>query len=189
MKTVIVLFAAGSLFLTGCSTYQYRVVQPTTGAPPVASQSVSVHYDPLEYTLSRDHDRLVLQINNPTDDKIVLVGNRSFVVDPNGESHPMRDRVLAPRSFAKLALPPMPFTYAYPDYFAYGPGWGWFYAGSWYDPFWGPGWWGPPPLTYRQVLTSYDWHWKEGPARLRLMYDHGGKTFEHDFEFVREKQK
>ena len=189
MKTAFLLFSAASLFLSGCSTYQYRVLQPSTGTPPVAARPVPIHYEPLDYTLTRDHDRLMVSVNNPTDDKIVLLGNRSFVVDPFGESHPVRDRVLAPHSYARFVLPPVPFTYAYPDYYAYGPGWGWFYAGSWYDPLWGPGWWGPPPMTYREVLTNFDWRWKNGPARLHLAYDRAGNTFEHDFEFVKEKVK
>jgi len=166
------------------------VVQPSSSASPVAAQPVQIHYEPLDYTLARERDRLGLNINNPTDDQIVLLGNRSHVVDPTGESHPIHDRILAPHSFTRLIVPPVPFTYAYPDYFAYGPGWGWAYAGSWYDPFWGPGlgWWGPPPLSYHQVLTNYDWQWKTGPARLRLTYERAGKIFEHDFELVREKE-
>jgi hypothetical protein len=156
----------------------------------VGAQPVLIRYEPLEYTLVREHDRLAMQINNPTEDRIALLGYRSYVVDPQGESQPIRDRILAPRSFARLILPPVPFSYAVPDYWGYGPGWGWTYPGSWYDPFWGPGigWWGPPPMSYYQLLTVYDWQWKTGPARLRLTYERAGKVFEHDFELVREKE-
>jgi hypothetical protein len=31
--------------------------------------------------------------------------------------------------------------------------------------------------------------WKEGPAQLHLTYARSGKTFEHDFEIVREQVK
>ncbi len=194
MKLFHLTFLLGvTLCLSGCVSYRYRVVQPASGAPPVRDQGVTIHYDPLDYRLYKYRDHLAMHVTNPTDDRIALLGNRSFVVDPQGESHPIRDRVLGPHSFTRFLLPPIPFTYAYPDYWAYGPGWGWGYIGSWYDPMWGPwygpGWWGPPPVSYAQVLTSYDWKWKTGPARLKLTYERAGKTFEHDFEIVREPDK
>ncbi len=185
------LLAAVMLCASGCTTYRYRVVQPTAGAPAVTSQPVRVHFEPLDYDLYRYHDRLVMHVTNPTSDRVALLGNRSFVVDPQGESHPIRDRVLGPHSFTQFVLPPIPFTYAYPDYWAYGPAWGW--GWGWYDPFWGPwygpGWWGPPPVSYVHVYTPYDWKWKNGIARLKLTYDRAGKVFEHDFEIVREPDK
>jgi hypothetical protein len=132
-------------------------------------------------------------ITNPTGDRIVMLGTRGFAVDPRGESHPIHDRIIGPHSYSRMLVPPVPFTYAYPDYWAYGPGWGWGFVGSWYDPMWGPwygpGFWGPPPISYNQLLTVYDWEWKEGPVRLRLTYERAGKTFEHDFEFLRERMK
>jgi hypothetical protein len=190
MKRCLPLFvAAAGMCLSGCVYYQYRIVQPAAGAPPVTDKPVAIHYEPLDYRLWRDRDRLAMSIVNPTDDRIVLVGNRSYVIDPQGETHPVRDRVMGPHSFIRIYLPPIPFTYAYPDYWGWGPGWGW----GWYDPFWGPGWgpgfYGPPPVSYYQVLTGYDWRWKTGPARLRLTYDRNGKFFEHDFELIREQQK
>ncbi len=189
MRVPLPLLLAALLSLTsGCVSYRYRIEQPSTGAPPVTDKPVFIHYDPLDYQLRRDHDRLAMQISNPTADRIVLLGNRSFVVDPHGESHPLRGRVIGPHSYAWLLLPPFPFTYAYPDYWAWGPYWG----PGWYDPFWG-GWYGPyygpPPMAYEQVITSYDWRWKSGLARLRLTYERNNKIFEHNFEFVREENK
>jgi hypothetical protein len=187
MKANVLLLACVACCLTGCASYEYRVLLPPTGAPAVRDQPVTVHYEPLDYRLSKYHDRLEMQITNPTEDKMMLLGNRSFVVDPKGESHSIRDRVLGPHSFTKLLLPPVPFTYAYPEY--WGPGWGYW---GWYDPYWGPwygpGWWGPPPVTYRQVLTVYDWEWKKGTARLHVTYERGTNTFEHEFEIVREEK-
>ena len=194
MRVQLLVFTVASLSLTGCQAYRYRVVQPNTGPPPVTVQPVTIHYEPLEYRLSQDRNRLAMMITNPTGDRIALLGNRSFAVDPQGESHPLRDRVLAPHSYTRMLLPPVPFTYAYPDYYAYGPyGPGWGYWGGWWDPYWGPwygpGYWGSPPMTYEQILTQYDWKWKSGQARLRLTYERAGKTFEHDFELVREPDK
>jgi hypothetical protein len=193
MKAHVPLITLVAVCLTSCTTYRYRIVQPASGASAVADQPVNVRCEPLDYRLFRDHDHLAMQVTNPTDDRIVLLGNSSFVIDPSGESHPIRDRVLGPHSFTMFLLPPIPFTYATPDYWGWGPGWGWGYTGSWYDPMWGPwfgsGWWGPPLVSYQQVLTVYDWRWKTGPARLRLTYERAGKSIEHDFEFVREPDK
>jgi hypothetical protein len=189
MKARFVLLAAVGLALSGCTTYRYRVVQPDTGAPTISSVPVTFHYDPLNYRMFRDHEHLAMNVDNPTDERIVLVGDKSFVVDPRGESHQIRSRVIAPHSFTWLLLPPIPMSYAYPAYWGYGPGWGWGYPGMWCDPFWGLGWWGPPPVAYYQVRTQYDWEWKTGPARLRLTYERAGKAFEHDFEIVREPDK
>jgi hypothetical protein len=191
MKTRAI-FLLGTIILvslSGCTTYRYRVVQPP-GVAAVETQPVRVHVDPLDYTLFARHDRLGMHITNPTDDRILLLGSRSYVIDPQGESHPIRDRALGPHSFTELLLPPIPFSVPYPDYSVYGPGWGWGYTGSWYDPFWGPGlgWWGPPPIAYHRILTVYDWQWKGGPVRLRLAFERNGKNFEHDFEFVKERK-
>lgn len=198
----LALLLGAILCVSGCVSYQYRVVQPALGAPPVRAEPVTIHNDPLDYQLYHYRDRLAMHVTNPTEDRITLLGNRSFIVDPNGESHPIRDRVLAPHSFTQFLLPPIPFSYAYPDYWAYGPGWGWGWYGPWYGWYgpgwwgpgwwgpgwWGPGWWGPPPVSYAEVVTHYDWTWKTGPARLKLSYDRAGKVFEHDWEIVREPE-
>jgi len=191
MKPSLLLLATTAVLFCGCKTYQYRIVQPPAAPAVVADQPVTVRLDPLEYHLARVHDRLGVTVSNPTDDRLTLLGNRSYVVDPRGESHPLRGQVLAPHSFARLFLPPAPLTYAYPDYYpwAWGGGWGW---GPYY-PYWGPYYsgyyWWPPTVSYYQIITEYDWDWHTGPARLRLTFDRNGRTFEHDFEFIREPVK
>src|SRR5262249_41183227 len=150
-KTVFVLLLAG-VFASGCRTYQYRILQPTGIAQPVGDQPAVVRYDPLEYRLVRNHDRLDLRIFNPTDERIVLLGNRSYVVDPRGESHPVRGRVVGPHSFTGMLLPPEPITF--PSY-GYGWGWGWGPYAPFYDPFY-TGFYSPP-VYYNEIITPYDW--------------------------------
>jgi len=192
MKTQLLLLAVAAAGMSGCVMPTYRVLQPPGVVPVAGKQQVVVVYDPLEYRLSREHDRLLVRIWNPTNDRIVLVGSRSFVVDPQGESHPLRDRIIAPHSFTWMLLPPTPITYAYPGYgWGWGPGWGWGWAG--YPPYPGPLYGGayflPPPVSYAQIYTAYDWVWKTGAARLRLTYERDNKFFEHDFEIAREMGK
>jgi len=180
-----------AICLCGCGTYVYRVVQPPGVPKPVVDQPIILRYDPLEYGLVRHNDRLDLRITNPTSDRVILDGTRSFVIDPEGESHAIRAHILGPHSFTRMLLPPLPFTYAYPNYYW---GWGWGWGWGPYDPFWGPyyygpAYYGPPPVAYTQVMTRFDWTWKTGTARLHLTYERNTNIFEHEFEIVRELAK
>ncbi|MDB6017606.1 MAG: hypothetical protein JWR19_2095 [Pedosphaera sp.] len=193
MKPILffpLLLAAATLF-SGCRTYDYRIVQPPNVPGPIADQTVVVPYDPLEYRFVRRHDYLDMRIANPTEDRIVLLGNRSYVVDPNGESHPVRGRAIAPHSYTSMLLPPRPLTYEVTaPYYGWGGGWGW--GPRFGDPFWGgfyDGYYGGPYVATYNIITPFDWEWRTGLVRLRLTYDRNGKTFDHYFEIVREPEK
>ena len=195
MKVKLMLLALAATCLCGCQTYVYRIAQPQTGAPVVGDQPVTVHVDPLDYTFRREESRLSMQINNPTADRILLRADRSYVVDPQGESHPVRARIIAPHSFSRMLLPPLRLTLAYPEYgwgawsgYA-GWGWGWGPYIPYWGPYYGPAFWGPPPVSYQQVVTSYDWVWNTGGVQLHLSYERGNQQFEHAFEIVREPKK
>lgn len=192
MKRRLLVFATAAFILCGCRTYVYRVVQPGGVAQPIADQPVIVRYPPLEYRLVRQKDRLAMRVLNPTTERLTLDGGRSYVVDPEGESHPIRSRILGPNSFTRMLLPPLPFTFAYPDYsWGWGMGWGWRWGP--YDPFWGPlygpAFYGPPPISYGQVISRYDWIWKTGQIRLHLTYQSNTNGFDHEFQIVREQAK
>jgi hypothetical protein len=185
----LLLLASGTIALTGCRTYNYQIVQPTQAAATVAEQPVTANVDPLEYTFSRAGDRLAIQIHNPTEDRVTLVGQKSYVVDPTGQSHLLPGAVIAPRSHIILYLPPRPQRiearstgYVGVGFGAYhggmGPYWGW---GGYYDPLY---YYGPTTTTY-EVPTPYDWKWGTGLARLSLLFERGQESFEHRFEFNR----
>jgi hypothetical protein len=173
----------------GCRSYVYDLVEPPAAVQRIAGEPITVQYDPLEYHLSRQHNRLSVRIVNPTDDRIMLVGNRSYAVDPHGESHPLRGGMIAPHSHTAMLLPPEPITFPYYGWGGWGPGWGWGWApyGPYYDPYY-PGYYAPP-VYYHQIATPYDWEWKTGHARLRLTYERDGKTFDHDFEIIRRPEE
>ncbi len=181
-KALFLLFVAAALF-SGCKTYIYQVVRPPGVAQPIAGQSVTIQYDPLEYRLVRHHNQLNLHIDNPTDDRITLLGNRSYVIDPRGESHPMRSLVIGPHSFSSMLVPPEPITITT---YGWGGGWGWGPYPT-VDPFFFDFY--PPPVYYTQVRTPYDWDWNTGNARIHLMYERNRKTFEQEFEITREQEK
>src|SRR5450432_2095764 len=99
------------LLLAGCASYEYDITRPPELATHIGSKTEAiVPRDPLEYRLIAVEDRLVMNIYNPTDDTITLVGPQSSVVDPNGQSHPLRTQTMASHSFVKLILPPQPPT-------------------------------------------------------------------------------
>ena len=192
MKAKLGLLILGTICLCGCQTYHYRIVQPSTAPAVVGTRPAVIRQEPLEYRVSQDEGRVKLRIINPTAERVILLGGRSYVVDPAGESHPVRGRVLGPHSYVQLLLPPIPFKFAHPDYTW---GWGWD-AGNWgwgwpdYAPMAGPyyseGFFGPPPIVYSRALTAYEWKWKQGPVQLHLAYERGAASFEHDFKFDRE---
>lgn len=188
LKSCLVLCSV--LLLAGCRTYEFRMLQPQ--ARVLAKDPCALRLDPLDYELSRRGDQVELRIRNTTDDRILLLGDRSFVVDPTGESHPLQGRVLAPRSFTTLRLPPTPELV--PAGVALSPQVGLYPAPAYAWPF-GYGYNGfvygdfsyAPTLQYSRVVTPFDWDWQSGPARLRLAYEREGNTFEHEFEFVRDR--
>ena len=187
-KKILSVLLMGSALVTGCQTYQYRVVQPPGVTQPVADQPVPISYPPLEYSLMRHHDRLEMRINNPTDDRVVLLGNRSSVVDPHGQSHPLRSLVIAAHSQGGMLLPPEPMTVTTTT--TPTPGWAWGWGWGPYpiaDPFFMDFY--PPLISYTEFRTPYDWEWHRGPVQLHLTYERKRTTFDNDFEFVREPEE
>ena len=96
------------LLTAGCATYEFDLVEPADLRAHVGRKATTtVPVDPLVYRLRAAEGRLVMWIDNPTSDPIQLVGERSTVVDPRGESHPVVGRTIAPGSFVKLIFPPL----------------------------------------------------------------------------------
>jgi hypothetical protein len=183
------LMLACVLAVSGCKTYDYRIVEPANLAQHIGEEFVTVHSDPLEYRMARTGGFLAMNIVNPTDDRIVLRGDRSYVIDPRGETHPVRGKVIGPHSFTRMSVPPIPYSYqAIAPYTPWGWGPGYINYGvgpSFYGGFYNPHFYGPEIVNY-QITTQYDWEWKTGQARLRLAYERDGTSFEHHFVIVRE---
>src|SRR5439155_6189759 len=88
--------------------YEYDLDQPSDLRRHIATRTdIVVGIDPLEYRLRTVDNRLVMRVFNQTDDAINLLGDKSAVVDPHGQSHPVRSQAIAPHSFAKLIFPPI----------------------------------------------------------------------------------
>ena len=186
------------LFATGCAHYEYNIVQPDNLQAHIASKlATRVKLDPLEYSFRAVEDYLVIRIYNTANDPIHLVGERSTVVSPEGQSHPLRPMTIAPGSFIKLIFPPMRprlepvgptigigfgmragrhffapgypvgYPYAYPPYYAYDE---------------------PRYFIAYGPDESYYWDWDgETDVTATFVYRRNDKEFQHRFVFHRQK--
>ncbi len=182
------------LFAIGCTHYEYEVVEPTDFAGHIGTKSsFTIPLKPIRYEARSANDRLVLFIHNESDGPVKLLGEDGFAVDPNGESHPLPTRTIAPGTSTKLIMPPVRPTFRQSNpTFGLGVGIGLgsarrhgHYGGRYgYDPFYGDS-----PRYYRleDDGTVY-WNWNgETEVKLRLVYQLGEKNFHHDFRFRRVK--
>jgi hypothetical protein len=184
----------------GCAKYEFDLIQPQELSAHVGRKApVTVRYDPLVYRLQAADGRLVVWVDNPTDRPVLLVGEQSALVDPDGESHPLRGQTIAPGSFVKLILPPLrPRIERTGPSFGIGVGVGvsnaryrrgssYGYHDPWYDE--------PRYATVYDDASNLYWRWDgETSVRLSLFYHHApadgggeGNTFRHEFTFQRKK--
>jgi hypothetical protein len=188
--------AAGSL---GCARYEFDLVHPPDLARHVgADKPVEVTLDPLTYQLQTTESRLVMRIHNPTDGPVRLLGDQSVVVDPHGQSHPLRSQAIAAGSYIKLIFPPLRPTLE-PRGPVIGIGVGGYVSsgGSYYHHRYvhGGAFGYDPVLDGPRYYSLYDpgdaayWEWDgEGEARVVLVYQRGDqKPFSHEFVFRRRK--
>jgi hypothetical protein len=166
---------------TGCARYEYQLVQPQHFAGHIGRDDFEVKLDPLAYRFNAIDNRLVVRIENPTNDKIQLRGNESYVVDPQGQSHSLRSISIAPRSWVKLIVPPpRPVVYDTGPTFGVGFGTRIGMNDDRHD---------VEPLDDRpRFLAIYDddesYYWDlkgEGEMRIRFSYERSGKAFDDDF--------
>jgi hypothetical protein len=154
----------------------------------IGPNDVSVPADPMVYRFQTVDSHLVIRIVNPTDDPITLVGDRSVVVDPDGQSHRLMSQTIAPRSYIKLVLPPMPDVYEWDDDYWIG-GYGGYgfrrgprrfyrgYYGFFYEP--------RNVAVYDTSDPAY-FEWSgETDVRINFKFDRAGKQFDQSFVFHR----
>jgi hypothetical protein len=185
-----------TLFLTGCAEYQYDLVQPPALARHVGPTQTIVPNGPLVYRLQSYDSYLIMLIENPTNDPIRLDGQRSVIIDPQGESHPVFSQTIAPHTFIKLILPPSPAVmYSWDDPYYGWPGYGYggygrfgryrYWRGGYY--YYG----GPSYVEVYQPPDPFYFDWEgETDVNLNLIFERavpGAPPFQQSFVFHRRK--
>ncbi|HEY8748106.1 MAG TPA: hypothetical protein VIM11_09035 [Tepidisphaeraceae bacterium] len=95
--------------MSGCAQSAFDIAQPPQFAQQIErDRDTTLKLSPLEYRFRSVEDRLVLRVYNASSDPISLLGPDSYLVDPEGQSHPLLSQTIPPQSFIKLILPPLP---------------------------------------------------------------------------------
>ena len=182
----------------GCARYEYDIVEPANLAQHIGTKTpVSVPIDPVRYEAKSQSDRLVLRIRNESDIPLKLVGDDSFAVDPNGESHPLRTRTIAPQSSTTLTFPPIrpTFRQSGPSLgLGVGVGLGSAHRRGYYGRrgFGGGSYFYDDSPRYFRLeddgTTYWDWKGNGTDVKVRIAYQLDKQTFHHDFTFRRVKR-
>ncbi len=183
LPTLIIFPAA----LAGCAHYEFVITQPAEFAGRITKQERMIEREPLVYYLTDNSNRLHIRIENPTDDPIVLQGETSYLVTPDGQSQPLRSGTIAPHTWSGFTVPPLVREYRRSGMsFGIGVGtWGGDgggFVGAGYDPFY-------DDFAYAPTDVPA-WTWKTGEVRMHLVFkntDDPAIRVEQDFTIERRK--
>lgn len=171
------------LSMSCAQQYEYKVLKPVDHQATVTNKEpVTIDSPPVRFALQTEDTHLVVRVYNTTAKPISLVGAKSFVVDPSGQSRRLPDQLIPGQSFVKFMLPPVrPVLLA-----DSGVSPGGTYTTSPIDEY-GTGYDDLSTYTVRDGGAIY-WDWKgDGPARMSLTFQIDGKAQTEDFEFQRSK--
>ncbi len=153
--------------LCGCARYDFQVIKPDTLSTRVTETASRLQTPNMVYLMQAYENRLVVQLHNKDAASVELLGEKSFVVDPAGVSHPLRSLTIAPDSWAKLVLPPLR-----PRFQDHGFNFG---VGAQSDASDAPGMIQPVYLDVYADTDAFYWDWDgDSPIRMRLTYRRAG---------------
>lgn len=164
---------------TGCATIEFDAT-PEGAAQPVRvgnDQDVQIALAPLQYRMRADEGHLIVWIENPTNVAVELVGDKSAVVDPQGDAHPLRDQMILPGESVKAVFPPVYEGPAPQPPSA---------AGTGIQPYDRPGFITVPDDWENEESRDATWQWDDGAEiDLNLVYQRGQQQFEQHFSIRR----
>jgi hypothetical protein len=167
----------------GCARYQFSIIEPPDIAAAIERHGErAVNRPPLEYTFFDVRSAGIgVRIANTADEPVQLHGERSYVVDPDGQTHQMHSGTIAPRSYIEFALPPAVRVYDPGPRFTIGFGSGYYgdhhHAG--FGTVFGP--------AYPREYVVRPWIWRTGDVRFHAEFELEGDRFVHEFLFRRER--
>lgn len=187
------LLALLALPMVGCASYEYNISEPADLTRHIGKKEwVRVERAPLEYSFRTVENRLVIRAVNRTGDAVQLVGEKSAIADPRGQSHPVKSQAILPGSYMQIVLPPIR-PYIYPTGPTFGIG-----VGTRIGSRPAPARWeirqeAETPAIYLDIYEPNDgsyWEWEgDGPASVVLVFSHGdsAEEFRHAWTFQRQK--
>lgn len=180
----MILIAMLLLSGVGCARYEYNITQPADLARHIGKDPVPIQRGPLVYRMQTYENRLVMQVENPTEHPVQLEGERSWIVTPDSESRPLQPQAIAPGAHVRVVLPPLAQRVARSGP-SLGIGFGIGTGGRV-----GTGVGAGMPLYGDRLYFDEDstWTWPAGAViRLHLVGEHDGNPFTHDFIIDRQR--
>jgi hypothetical protein len=161
------------LICGGCAQIEFDAT-PEDGGPAMRvgnSQDVAFSSGPLGYRMRADEGHLILWIDNPTNEPVEFLGDKSAVVDPEGIAHVLRGETIAPRGSIKEIFPPVVEP---PDAAPAAMG-----GVNNYDR---PGFITVPNSEAIEKENDLNWQWDDTlEIRLNLFFQQSGHAFEQHF--------
>jgi hypothetical protein len=98
-----------NILIGGCAPVGFEANLEGGGAPVEVgdSQDTVIAAQPVQFRMRTVESRLVVWIENVSDEPVELLGDNSSVIDPGGESHVIAGQTILPGAPVKMVLPPM----------------------------------------------------------------------------------
>jgi len=167
-----------SVLLAGCAQIEFDA-EPAGSSQPIRvgnDRDVRFSGPPLQYRMRADEGHLIVWIENPADNPVDLIRDKSQVVDPEGIAHPLRGEMIAAGSSIKEIFPPLAepsesASHGQPEQI---------------DPYDRPGFISIPDTGADSEAAHASWQWDDGmEIRLDLAFERGKHQFEQHFVFRR----
>jgi hypothetical protein len=166
LSLLILLLIAG----TGCAHYEYDILEPPQARQHIGTdRETVVQMPPMRYRFLAYKNHLLVEIFDDSKEPISLVGGKSVVFDPTGESHPIPGITIFPGALVRLMLPTVT-PVSIPPGMLSGSN---YYGNNWNDPSLS----GPAPMDHDPTTDSAAgddnryWDWTgETNVRLVLTY-------------------
>jgi hypothetical protein len=174
MKVAILV----GVLLAGCAQTEFDAAPAGSSQPIRVGNDQDVRWSgpPLQYRMRADEGHLIVWIENPTENSIELIRDKSQVVDPEGVAHPIRGETIAGGSSIKEIFPPLAepaesAPHGQPEQI---------------NPYDRPGFIPIPDSGADSEAGHASWQWDDGmEIQLDLAFEQGEHQFEQHFVFRR----
>ena len=108
----VIAFLVGCFHpLAGCAKHEYVITQPPESAGRLTRQERTIDWEPVIYHFVDQSSRVGIRIENPTSSPLIIKGEDSYIVTPDGQSSPMRGGTIAPMTWTGITIPALVRVY------------------------------------------------------------------------------